>query len=199
MRKAQFFLAERDGKVVGRISAQVDELVREHMGAGHRPVGHVRSARRRGSGGADRDGRGLAAGTGDDPRAGADQHVDLGRAGAADRGLRPSADGDDGPPPPEYRAWIEAAGYAKAKDLLTYELDIAHGTFPPIVRRIAAGEKQSADPHPPRSTRSSSTQEAAIILDILNDAWSDNWGFIPLTEAEIAYAGKKMKPIVSRT
>ena len=32
--KAQFWLAERDGRVVGRISAQVDDLVQEHMGAG---------------------------------------------------------------------------------------------------------------------------------------------------------------------
>ena len=35
-----------------------------------------------------------------------------------------------------------------------------------------------------------------MILAILNEAWSDNWGFIPLTDAEIAYAGKKLKPIV---
>ena len=27
---------------------------------------------------------------------------------------------------PDIRRWIEAAGYGKAKDLLTYELDIAH-------------------------------------------------------------------------
>ena len=39
-------------------------------------------------------------------------------------------------------------------------------------------------------------EEAALILGILNDAWSDNWGFIPLTDSEIAYAGKKLKPIV---
>src|SRR5579859_632168 len=32
--KAEFWLAERDGKVVGRISAQIDELVQEHMGKG---------------------------------------------------------------------------------------------------------------------------------------------------------------------
>jgi hypothetical protein len=35
-----------------------------------------------------------------------------------------------------------------------------------------------------------------LILSILNEAWSDNWGFIPLTDAEIAYAGKKLRPIV---
>ena len=35
-----------------------------------------------------------------------------------------------------------------------------------------------------------------MILSILNDAWSDNWGFVPFTESEIAFAGKKMKPLI---
>jgi len=39
-------------------------------------------------------------------------------------------------------------------------------------------------------------EEARVILNLLNDAWSDNWGYVPLTEAEIAYAGKKLKPII---
>jgi hypothetical protein len=39
-------------------------------------------------------------------------------------------------------------------------------------------------------------EEAALLLGILNDAWSDNWGYVPLTGSEIAYAGKKLKPIV---
>ena len=33
-------------------------------------------------------------------------------------------------------------------------------------------------------------------MGILNDAWSDNWGFVPLTDSEIAYIGKKLKDIV---
>ena len=35
-----------------------------------------------------------------------------------------------------------------------------------------------------------------IICAILNDAWSDNWGFVPFTPTEIAYTAKKMKPLV---
>ncbi len=38
--------------------------------------------------------------------------------------------------------------------------------------------------------------EAVIICEILNDAWSDNWGFVPFTEEEIAYTAKKLKPLV---
>ena len=39
-------------------------------------------------------------------------------------------------------------------------------------------------------------EEARLILNILNDAWSGNWAMVPLTSAEIAYAGKKLKPII---
>ncbi|HEY0627967.1 MAG TPA: N-acetyltransferase, partial [Sphingomicrobium sp.] len=96
---------------------------------------------------------------------------------------------------PEYAGWIEAAGYLKAKDLFTFELDIRIDMIPVIDRLIRTGEAN------PRIRirdvdKSRFDQEAAIILDILNDAWSDNWGFIPLTDEEIAYAGKKLKPII---
>ena len=96
---------------------------------------------------------------------------------------------------PEYQAWIEAAGYSKAKDLLTYEVDIAHWDDPKINRLIAMGER---NPHIRirMVDKSRFNEEARLILNLLNDAWSNNWGYVPLTEAEIAYAGKKLKPII---
>jgi hypothetical protein len=96
---------------------------------------------------------------------------------------------------PEYRGWIESAGYRKAKDLLTYEVDIAHWDDPKINRLIAMGER---NPHIRirMVDKSRFNEEARVILNILNDAWSSNWGYVPLTEAEIAYAGKKLKPII---
>ena len=39
-------------------------------------------------------------------------------------------------------------------------------------------------------------QELQTIVDIFNDAWSDNWGFVPMTPAEVRYMGKNLKPIV---
>jgi hypothetical protein len=96
---------------------------------------------------------------------------------------------------PEYGAWIEAAGYGKAKDLLTYEVNIAHWEDPKIDRLIAAGERN------PRirvrqMDKSKFAEESRLILNLLNEAWSHNWGYVPLTETEIAYAGKKLKPII---
>jgi hypothetical protein len=96
---------------------------------------------------------------------------------------------------PEYRGWIEAAGYSKAKDLLTYEVSITDWSDPLADRLVDAGEK-----NPRIRIRTVDKRrfdsEARIILNLLNDAWSANWGFVPLTGAEIAYAGKKLKPII---
>lgn len=110
--------------------------------------------------------------------------------------------GHDHPPtvmmghqPAHYQPWFEARGYETAKMLYTYELDIT-GEFPPLIQRII----QSGEKNPRIRIRNVNKKqfdaEARLILDILNDAWSDNWGFVPFSETEIAYAGKKFRPIV---
>ena len=97
--------------------------------------------------------------------------------------------------PEHYQHWIESAGYARAKTLLTYDLDVT-GDFPPLIRRIVqSGERNDRITVRPVDT-ARWDEEVAIILEILNDAWSDNWGFVPFTPAEIANAGKKLKPII---
>ena len=193
--KAELFLAERSGKVVGRISAQVDELVQEQMGQGTGQWGMFETL----------EGEVAAALI----KAAEDWLLQQGMT----RSLGPVSlsiwdepgleiEGFDEDPTammghhrPEYRGWIEAAGYEKAKDLLTYEVDIAHWEDPKIDRLIAMGERN------PRIRirkvdKSKFNEEARIVLNLVNDAWSDNWGYVPLTESEIAYAGKKLKPII---
>ncbi|WP_120716340.1 N-acetyltransferase [Tsuneonella amylolytica] len=111
--------------------------------------------------------------------------------------------GHDHPPtvmmghqPERYARWIESAGgYAPAKSLLTYELDIRKD-FPPLIQRIVAAGEKNERIRIRKVDKSRFDEEARLILEILNDAWSDNWGFVPFTEAEIAYAGKKFRPIV---
>jgi hypothetical protein len=94
-----------------------------------------------------------------------------------------------------YRTWVEAAGYAKAKDLYTYDVGASTG-FGPVVDRIVASGEKNPRIRIRKIDKSRFDEEAALILSILNEAWADNWGFIPLTDSEIAYAGKKLKPIV---
>ena len=95
----------------------------------------------------------------------------------------------------DYQRWIEAAGYLPVKQLLTFELDITVD-FPPLVGRIIAAGEKNARIKVRRVDKSRFAEEAALILAILNDAWADNWGFVPLTQPEIDEVGKKLKPIV---
>ena len=97
--------------------------------------------------------------------------------------------------PKRYQDYIEALDYKPAKSLLTYELDITQG-FPPLIQRIVTSGEKNKRIKVRKVDKSRFDEEAALILDILNDAWSDNWGFVPFTDTEIAYAGKKFKPIV---
>ncbi|GGD99653.1 hypothetical protein GCM10011515_19360 [Tsuneonella deserti] len=110
--------------------------------------------------------------------------------------------GHDHPPtvmmghqPQRYADWIASAGYRPAKKLLTYELDIVR-PFPPLIQRIVQAGEKNERIRIRKVDKSRFDEEARLILEILNDAWSDNWGFVPFTEAEIEYAGKKFRPIV---
>ncbi|MEO1730995.1 MAG: N-acetyltransferase [Pseudomonadota bacterium] len=110
--------------------------------------------------------------------------------------------GQDHPPmimmghhPAHYAGWIEASGYKLAKRLFTYDIDVTLG-FPPIVQRIVKSGERNARIKVRRVDTSRWDEEVEIILSILNDAWSDNWGFVPFTPAEVAYAGQKLKPII---
>lgn len=193
--RAALWLATRGGRPVGRISAQVDDLVQEHMAPGTGQWGMFEAL----------EGEAAAQliATAEDWLREQGMTRALGpisisiwdEPGLLIQGFEQSPMVMMGHHRPEYRAWIEAAGYRKAKDLFTYELDIRIDMIPVIDRLIKAGEKN------PRIRirnvdKSRFQEEAAIILNLLNDAWSDNWGFVPLTEAEIAYAGKKLKPII---
>jgi hypothetical protein len=97
--------------------------------------------------------------------------------------------------PKRYDDYINALNYQPAKVLNCFDLDITN-EFPPLIQRIVQSGEKNAKIRIRKVDKSKFEQEAALILDILNDAWSDNWGFVPFTDTEIKYAGKKFKPIV---
>jgi hypothetical protein len=192
---AQLWLAERGGKLVGRISAQVDDLVQEHMGQGIGQWGFFDAL--------DGQAAALLIARAEEWLREQGMTTAMGpitlsiwdEPGLEIEGFAEPPTAMMGHHKPEYLAWIEAAGYGKAKDLLTYEVDIAHWDDPKINRLIEMGERN------PRIRireidKSKFAQESRLILNLLNEAWSPNWGYVPLTEAEIAYAGKKLKPII---
>jgi hypothetical protein len=193
--RAALWVARRNGAIVGRISAQVDQLVLEHMQPGLGQWGMFEAL----------DAEASAA-----LIAQAEQWLrEQGMTGAMgpislsiwdEPGLL--IEGFEQPPVammghhrPAYQAWVEAAGYAKAKDLVTYDLNIDKNQ-PELIKKMVAATERNARVRIRNVDKSKFARDSAIILNLLNDAWSDNWGFVPLTDAEIAYAGKKLKPII---
>lgn len=95
----------------------------------------------------------------------------------------------------EYRGWIEAAGYRPVKTLNTYDLDIRK-PFPKLIERVIESGFKNPRIRIRDVDKSKFDEEAATILAILNDAWGKNWGFVPITDKEVAHFGKQLKPIV---
>jgi hypothetical protein len=197
---AQLFLAERDGKVVGRISASIDHMwtpMPETQGGGS-DMGNW--------GYLDAEDKAV----GDELIAAAEGWL---KAKGVSRSMGPVSmsiweepglliKGHDHPATvmmgyddAKYEAWVESWGYTKAKDLHTWDLNIVK-PFPPLVQRIVESGEKNPRIRIRQVNKKKFNEEAAVIQSILNDAWSDNWGFVPFTESEIAFAGKKMKPII---
>lgn len=193
---AAFWLALKDGQPAGRISAQVDRLVLEHQARDLGQFGMFECI--------DDD---AVASALFDAAEGWLRGRGVGRAQGPfslslwdEPGLLVS--GFDIPPTVmmgHHRAWyqrmVEARGYRGVKDLHTWELPIDR-PFPDLVQRIVSAGERNRRVRIRKVDKSRFDQEAALILDILNEAWSDNWGHVPLTPAEVAHVGKKLKPIV---
>ncbi|MFB0612561.1 N-acetyltransferase [Aurantiacibacter poecillastricola] len=198
--RMQLFLARRGGRVVGRISAHIDELAlkqppEQGMGPGTGNWGMLEA-----------EDEAIAAAL----LARAEEWL---RGEGMTRSLGPLSlsiwdepgllvRGHDHPPmvmmghhKADYEGWVEAQGYTVAKKLFTYDLEVRDG-FPAIVDRIVkSGERNSAITVR-NVDKSQFAREAEIILSILNEAWSKNWGFVPFTDSEKAYGAKKLKPII---
>jgi hypothetical protein len=190
--EAQFFLAVRNGVDVGRISAHVDRLVKDPA------IGHF----------------GLIVAE-DDPS------VFAALFAAAEAWLRQRGksqvlgpfnlsineetgllvEGFDTPPmifmshdPPYAGARIEGQGYGKAKDVVAYLFDMSVD-FPPRIRRLA--ERFAATGVTLRQIDMSRFDaEFGMVMEIFNDAWSQNWGFVPFTDAELKHMAKGLKPLL---
>ena len=198
--EAQLFLAEADGRFTGRISAQIDHLAlaqppEQGMGPGTGNWGLLEAEDAATT-------TALIATAEDWLRGKAMTHVlaPLSICMWDEPGLL--VKGFDHPPTvmmghnsASYEAWVASAGYIGVKDLLTYEIPITD-EFPPLVQRIIQSGERNARIVIRRVDKRRFNEEAALILGILNDAWSSNWGFVPITDSEIAYVGKKLKPIV---
>lgn len=200
--KVQLFLARRGRKVVGRISAHYDELAlaqppEQGMGPGTGNWGMMEAV--------------------DEPVmaaliARAEEWL---REQGMTRVLAPLSlsvwdepgllvKGHDHPPMimmghhrAEYEGWVEAQGYDVAKRLFTYDLKVGGG-FPPLINRIVESGERSSRIKVRMVDVDNFESDAAICMDILNAAWSTNWGYVPFTETEKVYASNKLKPLTKQ-
>jgi len=106
-------------------------------------------------------------------------------------------DGFDTPPVfmmgharPYYAERIEQCGYAKAQDMLAYMI-APDFEAPRIMQRLVAASAQRVRVRP--LDRRHFDAEIALLRDIFNDAWAENWGFVPFTEAEFHELGQTLR------
>jgi GNAT superfamily N-acetyltransferase len=195
----QFFLALRDGRVVGRISAHVDRNFNEFQGNDWGLFGFFECE--------------------DHPEV-ARALVDTAEAWLRDRGRDRMVgpmdfttndecglliEGHERPPiilcpwqhPYYQRLLEEACGLTKAMDLLMWELHIEGK------ENVHQAIWDMADAVEPkhgivvRSMRKRDLQaEVGRFLEVYNSAWERNWGFVPLTEAEVRHYAKQLKPVL---
>lgn len=88
---------------------------------------------------------------------------------------------------------IEAQGYCKAKDLFAYEMD-PDFEIPRVMQRLL--DRLGDNIVVRKFQRKRLQDELAILRDIFNDSWSNNWGFTPFTEAEFADIGELLTLLI---
>jgi hypothetical protein len=196
--EAEYFLAWRDGKAVGRISAQVDRRFNEFQKNDWGLWGFFESD--------------------DDPEI-ANALLSTAEAWLRERGRNNMVgpmdfttnhecgllvDGFERPPQilenwhqPYYGALIEGYGLTKVMDLYKWELHIAdREKMLPIMFELAdkVEPKYGVKVRPMR--KRDFEKEVRAFMEVYNAAWENNWGFVPLTDDELEAYAKELKPIL---
>jgi hypothetical protein len=184
--RAAFWLAYQGGQPVGRVSAQIDQLHLDRYAHASGHFGFLEAI---------------------DNAAIFEQLLrtaeDWLRSNGLKRAIGPVSfsmwdqpgllvDGFDIPPRvmmghalPYFAGHIETAGYRRVQDLLAYDYDGEVPLPAAAVRVIDRIQKRSSiTVRRIRNDKAHIESETALIFEILNDAWSDNWGFVPMTQAE---------------
>lgn len=193
--KGQGFLAWRGDRPVGRVMALIDRLDQERHGSGRGHFGALEAAD-------DMALRAVLRAAEDWLAARGATHVLGPMTLSTNEELGLLIEGTHRPAmllmnqgPVWYSGVLEGAGYAKATDILAYCHD---GRTPMTGAAKAMADRAAADPRirvrplNPKMLRA----DIDIIVRLFNEAWQDNWGFVPMTEAEIGAMADSLKPII---
>jgi hypothetical protein len=97
--------------------------------------------------------------------------------------------------PPYLPAMLENRGYRKVRDLISYRYDVSpadHVDTPGILARPEWRDRLKIR----NIDLNAMKKEAALIVDIFNDAWSENWGFVPFTYDEFMSTADSLKYVM---
>jgi hypothetical protein len=95
---------------------------------------------------------------------------------------------------PYQGALIEKAGYGKAKDLFGWKYVV--GDLNARVRRAHAEVKALPEISYRKASMKNLDKDVELLVDVFNDAWSDNWGFVPFTRNEVRKMAADFKLIL---
>jgi GNAT superfamily N-acetyltransferase len=99
----------------------------------------------------------------------------------------------------EYKGIVEDFGYTKAIDMFAYQAELSAGYPRPKITQMMVKSADRNNDIKVRSMRSGKFRdELNIVMDIFNDAWSENWGFVPFDEAKIEHMANEIRPIMFR-
>jgi len=100
--------------------------------------------------------------------------------------------------PPTYSTWMEAAGLTKVKDLYAFKVPIPDSPLEQIekVARIAQKARDRFHVRVRPMSLKHFGAELQRVKEIYNSAWEKNWGFVPMTEAEIDHMAAQLKPAI---
>lgn len=112
-------------------------------------------------------------------------------------------EGFDDPPavlmpynPSYYGALLESLGFRKAKDLVAYGLHRPEFEMDRLNRLLERILSRHGDVRIRTVEMRRFNDEVRLIREIYNSAWEKNWGFVPMTDAEIDHMARELKRVV---
>src|ERR1041385_6544900 len=98
--------------------------------------------------------------------------------------------------PRYYVQLVLAAGLHKAKDLLAFHFGVAQTPLERLVRIAAKFRQRQPNLRLRPVRRRTLEQDLAKIKEVYNEAWEQNWGFVPMTDAELNFMAARLKPML---
>jgi hypothetical protein len=199
--EAEYFIAERDGVPVGRVTAQIDRRWDEYQGGSDGMFGFFDCEK-------DPEvARALidtasewVAGRGRERLIGPMDFTTNDECGLLVEGYERAPMILEAWHPPYYRELLEELGLRKTIDLLVWWLamgELKKGLeFHPAIHEAAEKVSTEHGVTIRHMDKGDLAAEVARFMEVYNAAWEKNWGFVPLTEAEVEFHAKTLKQVI---